>query len=493
MFVENVKPETPSCLPRLSGYAVLLAIGICAAYVAAGGWIVLAAFLVIAFALAMIASIGGSIAKGDCDKILVGWIFLYPLGYYLLSYPRDRPVIQFDRLLIVCLLVGILAAPNNRILKIPVDLKRSAIAWGFFLAVACISFLMAKKVITVGRLIVDGLLLPAILGWYIVRQFRLRGNEKWLHTAVCTISIYCAGIALAEVLLQKDLLAFESSGDYYVYDPSDPTQFAFLRPNGPFQGNQTLAIAGLISFFLLAFLWTQIRDSAGPWRRILHCIGVFAALLQANLPVFRSIFITLIVVTMIDVFWTTGMRRALRLATLAVFPVVVMLIGLLIPSILQDRASSEDISGRWSQDRQTWRIFIDHPVFGVGLFNFLPVATSNLRYQADLHNEPPLNFPHNNLGWVAAETGLAGLIPFVLSQILLVVAFRRLTGRGERGRTAWRFFTFIFLSYWLTGMTETAAAFGELNVWFVFALALLYRYGYGTLEAAAPPQFSAAV
>jgi len=464
---------------RPKGNSAVIPIALAAAAILAGGWMILAGFAAIALTIAVIAAAGIAVVKGDADKILVGWIFLYPLGYYMLSYPRDRPVIEFDRLLIFCLLAGILAAPKYRIRKIPEDLKRSAIAWGFFLAATCVSFVMAKNVLTVGRLIVDSLLLPAILGWYIVRQFRLRGREKWLHAAVCIISIYCASIGTIEVVQQRDLMAFEASGNYLLYDPSDPTAFTFLRPNGPFWSDSSFAICGLISFFLLAFLWTQIRDNAGPWRRVIHCIGVFAALLQANLPVFRSIFITLIVVTLIDAFWTRGIRRALRLAVLGVFPVVVIAIGLLVPSIMQDRASSQNVSGRWSQDQQTWRIFIDHPVFGVGLFNFLPQATTHPRYQADLDNTPPLNYPHNNLGWIAAETGIAGLVPFVLSQILLVVAFRRLARRGDRGRAAWRYFVFIFLSYWLTGMTENAAYYGELNMWFIFAVALLYSYGVG--------------
>lgn len=460
---------------RQTGAAIIAALA--AVALMAGGWLILAGFAAAAFAFVLIAI--GSIAmiKGDTDKFLIGWVFLYPVGYYLLSYPRERPVIQFDRLLILCLLMGILAAGKSRIRKIPVELKRSAIAWGLFLVVTAISFLMARKVITVGRLIVDNLLLPAILGWYMVRQFRLRGNEKWLHTAICVISIYSAAIGLAEVLLQKDLLAFPQSADYFANDPTDRTQFALLRPNGPFLANQSFAIVGLISLFLLAFLWTQIRDGAGPWRRVFHYTGLVAALLEANLPVFRSIFLTLILVVIIDVFWTTGYRRTLRLAVLAVFPTTVILIGLMLPSVLEDRKSSENVSNRLSQDRQTWRIFIDHPVFGVGLMNFTPTAGSQPRYQADLDNTPPLNFPHNNLGWIAAETGMVGFVPFALSQILLVAAFWRLAKRGERGRAVWKYFVFIFLSYWITGMTETAAYFGELNMWFIFAVGLLYCHG----------------
>lgn len=488
--VENIGAEGLPVFPRPAGYATVLLIAGAVAAILAGAWVIVAGLTAIALAVTLIGTIALWMARGKSGNILIGWVFLYPLGYYLLSYPRERPIIQFDRILIACLLVAILTAPGSSFQKVPADLRRAGTAWAVFLAATCISLLMAKNVLTTGRLIVDGLLLPAVLGWYVVRQFRLRGHEKWLHTAICVISLYCAAIGVAEIAQQKDLLAFHASDDYLLTDTSDPAAFAFLRPNGPFLANQTFAIAGLISFFLLAFLWTEIRETAGPARRILHCAGISAALLQANLPVFRSVFLTLILVTMIDVFWTTGIRRALRLVALGILPAVAIAIGLLFPAVFQDRTDSSNFTSRLAQDRQTWRIFIDHPLFGVGLFNFTPIASANSHYQVALDNVSPLDFPHNNLGWVAAETGLAGTIPFVLAQILLVVAFCRLRKSGERGHTAWRFFVFIFLSYWLTGMTETAAQYGELNMWFIFAVALLYRYAALESRPDAPPALS---
>lgn len=473
----DVNEESGQIILRPQGYAAAIVLALVAAALLAGGWKSLAGFTAVALATALIAWLGYCAVKGNCDKILIGWVFLYPLGYYLLSYPRDRPVIQFDRMLILFIIMGMLTAPKFRTREVQADLKRVAIAFGLFLAVTGLSFFTGAKTVTVGRLIVDTLLLPAILGLYIVRQFRLEGNEKWLHAAICVISVYCAVIGVLEVATQTDLLAFQSSEDYLLNDPSDPTAFIFLRPNGPFMANNTYAIAGLISFFLLGFLWTVIRDNSGPVRRVLHLIGMTAALIQAMLPVFRSIFITLVIAAIIDLFWTAGFRRMLRLAFVGLVLTSAIIIGIMFPSVSQDRTSAANIYGRFAQDRQTWRIFIDNPVFGVGLYNFTPVAKSESRYQADLDNAPPLNYPHNNLGWLTAETGLVGIIPFLLSQVLLVAAFRRLAKRGAHGHSAWRFFVFIFLSYWITGMSETAAEYGELNMWFVFAVALLYLYG----------------
>ena len=473
------REPSPWASPR---WQVAVAIGVGLSTVAAllGLWKLFAVGAAVSLVLILALVVASSIARGDADSIVIGWVFLYPLGYYLLSYPRDRPIIQFDRILILVLLACIMAAARKRAWNIPADLMRPAIAWLLFIAVTCISFLQGANPLTIGREIVDGLLLPTILGWYVVRQFRLSGHIKWLHVAICIMTLYSAVIGIAEVATHQDLLAFQSGDEYYTYDPNDPMGFIFLRANGPFLANQSYAIVGLISLFLLLFLWPMIREGASRSYRLLHGIACVAAVVEALLPMFRSILITLIVVVIIDAFYQTGIRRKIRLGMVALVPILIAALAIAAPGLLAERSSSSNLVSRLAQDQQTWRMFVDHPVFGVGLFNFMRVAQSNARYQVNgFGNEPPLDVPHNNLGWVAVETGIVGMIPFVASQVLLVVAFRRLSRRGDRGRTAWRFFLYIFLAYWLTGFTETAAEYGELNMWFIFAVALLYRYGIG--------------
>jgi O-antigen ligase len=89
--------------------------------------------------------------------------------------------------------------------------------------------------------------------------------------------------------------------------------------------------------------------------------------------------------------------------------------------------------------------------------------------------------------------GVVGLLPYLLSQVLLIVAFRHLRSRGERGERAWRYFVYVFLGYWIPGLTWTSAQSGDLNIWFMFALCLLYRYGLGEVRDSEPPALSAAV
>jgi O-antigen ligase len=138
------------------------------------------------------------------------------------------------------------------------------------------------------------------------------------------------------------------------------------------------------------------------------------------------------------------------------------------------------VYGRIAQDVQSWEVFADHPLVGVGLMNFTPVVQKTSRYQGiEYEGVEQVDFPHNNIAWIAAEMGVVGLVPYLISQILLIVAFWRLRRRGERGERAWKYFVFVFLSYWIPGLTASTGQAGDLNIWFAFALALLYRYGIG--------------
>jgi len=419
-----------------------------------------------------------SVAKGECDGILVAWVLLFPLGYYFLSFPRDRPVLQFDRTIVLLLFGGIVAARRQRVRPIPEDIKQVALAWALFLAAALISFCRAANMLTAGRLVVDSFLCPAILGWYVVRQFRFAAYARHLHAAIAIISIYSAGIGIAEVVLQRDLLPFEASADYLAFDVNDPADGVLLRANGPFGTNNSFALVGLISFFLLAFLWTVIRDEAGGTHRMLHVLGISAALLQSLLPLFRSILLTLVVVTVLDLFWSRGLRRMIRLLALGLVFLMVVGLAALAPGVFRERSGSENIYGRLAQHQQTLRIVADHPVLGIGMTNFPRVVSIDPRYRAiSYEGFEAETTPHNNLGYLAVETGMVGALPYIVSQVLLCVAFWRLRKRGSRGRLVWRYFVFIFLSYWISGMTLSSGYFGDLNHWFVFALSLLYVFG----------------
>jgi O-antigen ligase len=76
-----------------------------------------------------------------------------------------------------------------------------------------------------------------------------------------------------------------------------------------------------------------------------------------------------------------------------------------------------------------------------------------------------------------AETGILGFIPYVTVQVLLVSAFWTLRKRDTRdSRLAWTFFLYIFLSYWINGMTLACGYDSDLNLWLVLAISVIYKY-----------------
>jgi hypothetical protein len=472
---------------RIGSIAAAVALGVFAVYLVTGGWEIV---LLLAAALslsALIGYVGNSVIKGDCDGILVGWALLFPLGYYYLSYPRTAPIIQFDRTVVLLLVGCMLATPKERTWLIPRDMKRAAIAWGLLLVTTLISFSKmprvlqdAPPVLTIGRLIVEAFLIPALLGWYVVRQFRLRPHAKWLHIAVCVISLYCCALGIADIILQHHVLTYNFSGYYWSYDPANPGEWAFLRPSGPFTTAGSFGLIGLVSFFLLGFLWKIVRKESGPWARALHVLGSGAAILQPLITLNRATYLTIVICAVISMFWSTGARRFLHLVGIGVIALLISVVAVAAPGVFKDRTSSDNIYGRVAENQQSWEIFSDYPITGVGLMNFTPIAENTPRYQASHYQGVEgVNSPHNNIAWIAAEMGIVGLVPYLASQILLVVAFRKLRKYGEPGETAWRYFVFVFLGYWLPGLTWSNAQSGDLNIWFMFTLCLLYRYGVG--------------
>jgi hypothetical protein len=39
----------------------------------------------------------------------------------------------------------------------------------------------------------------------------------------------------------------------------------------------------------------------------------------------------------------------------------------------------------------------------------------------------------------------------------------------------WKYFVYMFLTYWITGLTE-GSGYGPLNLWFVFAVAVFCKF-----------------
>jgi O-antigen ligase len=130
---------------------------------------------------------------------------------------------------------------------------------------------------------------------------------------------------------------------------------------------------------------------------------------------------------------------------------------------------------------------MDHPLIGVGFTDFAE-AIRHGHYVTSFEGVPAVDIQHNNLSAVLSETGLIGFIPFVTSQALFVACFWRLRRtHPDRAPLVWKSFLFIFLGYWINGMSLLSGYYADLNLWYMFALAVLYKFAESTPEPVQSP------
>jgi O-antigen ligase len=209
---------------------------------------------------------------------------------------------------------------------------------------------------------------------------------------------------------------------------------------------------------------------------MLHFVGLVSAIGMALLPLFRSVAITLVLALIIDTFWERGAgRRAWRLALIGVSAGSIFMIAVFAPDVFEDRSSAGNVYGRFAQFNQSIQVFTEHPVLGVGLLNFHNYVVGEPRYVATYNGVESVDWPHDNLAQVLTETGILGFVPYVVSQILLLRSMWQLRRLNHSGYLAWRYFVYLFLTYWITGLSESSG-YGPLNLWYMFVVAVIFKY-----------------
>ncbi|HKW17143.1 MAG TPA: O-antigen ligase family protein [Terriglobales bacterium] len=419
------------------------------------------------------------VLTGRKHLLVVGWVATFPLGYYWFSFPKEHSLITLDRVLIVLLLGALAFSEHQQAWQIPSELNRAGLAWAIFLAFSAATIPRSITLLGTFRMWMDAFLLPAILAWYIIRYVDIRRYLPALHIVASIMTIYVAGIGVAEVFLQRDLLPLPEGGVIvagdYASAPDDLAAQIFIRPNGPFSTVNSFAMVGVVSLFFLSFLRQALSDRIPAWQSLLHHIAIAAAIAQSLMPLFKSVLASFLLILIIDAFCQRGWRRGLRIALMFGSGLLVALLAFALPAVFTERADPITFYARLAQEKQTFDMFLSHPLNGVGLNNFHPVAEKTALTYYD--NEEALDYPHNNLGAVLAETGILGLLPFVASQVFLFSAFRKICHLGtQESKLVWKTFLFIFLAFWINGMALTIVYFQDSNLWYMFVLAVLYKF-----------------
>jgi len=420
--------------------------------------------------------------SGNSQGLVPIWALLYPLGYYFLSFPMDHPIFTFDRafvaVLAAVLVVRSLQHPHFR--PLPKNMFYAGLSWVGFLLIALISLrdVRGHGLLYSVRLLNDTFVMPGILAYYVLRRFDLRRQLAALGVVVSVMSIYLAGIGMAEDILRRDLLSFTPENVAMLGNTE------MFRANGPFESGSTYGLVGVINFLLLRFL-TSIQPPGLPsWQRILQRIGTFSAFLVSLIPMHRGIVVTWVVIGLIEA-WQHRTNPAWwkhtawkRIGLFVLFGLGVIVIKVASPYIYQDRfEDASNIQARLAQHQQSLAVLADNLWLGAGFGQFTQVVEDETKYQFFYQGVPSINYPHNTLLNVATETGLLGLSLFVVSQIFLVAACRQLLLKPGKNLAWWTFIS-VFVSYWVFGMDVSIGYLSELNMWYMFALAICIRYAW---------------
>jgi hypothetical protein len=403
------------------------------------------------------------------DLLVLAWIAIFPLGYYFLTYPHEGTVISFDRLTIPAILLagGFTSTSGDN--HGNTLLHRSGIAWTFFLIASLFSLIHMQNPLGGTKLWWDCFVLPAILAFGVIRSLSVSALLSKIHIVTCLFCIYSVTIGLGELFLNTDLLPLPNGTFYAVGE----TISLIPRVNGPFASNNSYGLIGLIAFFLLLFCRGELPTQLPLWHAALHRLGVISAFLIAVMTLFRSIAITLIVVLIIDIFFVKTFRaRAWRFSILGFLGTALLLFQLALPEAFMERSDPANFYARLAQQKQTFAIFLTHPLTGIGLGNFLSFAPEFSGPDSSVEGYGAVDAAHNTLGEIVSETGLFGGVPYILAQVFLILTFWKLSPTAPR---IWRFFIYIFLAYWISGMSLSSGYFSDLNLWFMFAIAVLFK------------------
>jgi hypothetical protein len=406
---------------------------------------------------------------GRIDFILMGWVLLFPLGYYYMSFPRERSVFTLDRAVAGACIIAIAFTARGR-RSLPTQMQVAAFFWILFLLAAFASLRNMDNPLGASKEVIDAFVFPAVLGYYVWRNFDVRRRLSELHILGCMMCVYVAAISVAELIRGEDLLPLPSAVMF-----TDDTGVV-QRVNGPFATNNSLGLIGLISLFLLIFLRRAIGKELPGWQRMLHLVGLASALTMSLSPMFRSIVITLAIVGILELFWTESTKVRLIIAGVALAGVAYIgFLRVTAPDFFHYRVSDmSDLYARIAQYKQTWALFKAYPFSGVGLANYATVADSVP--PAYYRGVESVGSAHNTLVSILVDTGIVGFLGYFLAQVYLLYAFWRLQLRGTpQSKLASRFGLYIFLSYWITGLLLTSGYYSDLNLWFLFAMAVIYK------------------
>jgi hypothetical protein len=414
-----------------------------------------------------------SFIHGRFDYVVLGWLVVFPYCYNVFSYPAERTIFTVDRAFIVLLAIELFflsrrtcAAPLTR------DVRISGCLWALYLVV-CFSSLAGHPVFDVlgsYRLLLDGMLMPALLGLYAVWLFPITRNLSKLHGCVCVLMLGIAVVCGSELVSGKNLLPWPGAIEFWV----DTDDVKILRVDGPFENSSVLSVIGVVGFFFIIYSRRLIGSSLSSTQHLLHSIGVPASLACALMPMNRGLIIAVLVCASIDYFAKAPLiSRSLWNSIFAALFFFAVVAKLLYPGVFEDRVTRGDnFYQRIAQDVQTSEVIRDHPLMGVGFNLFAATVIGDPKYAVQWGGFEAMNIPHNSLLSVLAEEGSVGFLLYAGGQFYFIRAMWRMR---KVNRLGWQVFLYCILVYVIFGFDVGIAYYSDLNLFYMFVLGVILQ------------------
>jgi hypothetical protein len=411
-----------------------------------------------------------SLVRGQFHYLVLLWVAVYPYCYYLFSYPSERPIFTIDRVFIGVMVIDMLLASRQPLL-VPLtrDVRLSAYAWCLYLLVCFLSLAghAPSQVLSSYRLLIDGMVMPALFGLYAIRYFPLLKDVQKLHFCTCVLGIGLCTTGLVELITGTDL--FPLNGSFPEF-----TATHVRRADGPFELHVVLSMVAILLFFLILYLRRLMPQRINSRRALLHITGATASFVAAVIPLNRGLVFALAPIAIIDFCSTNRLiSRRIWVTILGIILLGGAAAKLLDPRLYEDRVASEaNFYQRVAQHVETLRVVREYPFFGVGFGLYHDVAAREPRYMASWKGIESMNVPHNVLMTVLSEDGIIGLLFYVSAQFFFVRAMWTIRKVYPAG---WLAFLYCLLVYVLIGLDFATVYFSDINLLFIFTLGILYQ------------------
>jgi hypothetical protein len=412
-----------------------------------------------------------SIVRGNFHFVVPIWVAVYPYCYSLLSFPTERSIFTVDRAFIALLVFEMvtLSRQSYATALLTRDIRISAYLWGLYLLVCFLSLAVhaPPDALAFYRLLIEGMLMPALLGLYAIRYFPLPRDLQKLHTGACILGLGLFLTGLIELMTGTDLFPWNGAEAQF-------TDTHIRRADGPFEQPGVLSVVAILAFFLIVYLWRLMPQRISPWRALLHKAGAVASFTAALIPMNRGLVLALLPIALIDSCSRDRLlSRRIWAAILGTVVLAAVAANLLYPRLYDDRVARPDnVYQRLAQHRETLRVVRDHPFFGVGFNLYRDVASADPRYLAQWKGIESMNLPHNVLMTVLSEEGIVGLLFYVLAQFFLIRAIWRIRKNYPPG---WLAFLYCLLVYVVIGLDDATVSFSAINLFYIFVLGTLYQ------------------